>query len=57
MIFLSPNMPLQIIARILQGGAATIVWVTGLAMIADTVGQEDMGQYVSYTSIAMMVGS
>ena len=34
-----------------------MVWVTGLAMLADTVGQEEIGQYVGYLGIAQMVGT
>jgi predicted MFS family arabinose efflux permease len=57
MIWLAPNIALQVVGRILQGFAAAIVWITGLAMIADTVGQEDVGQYLSYLGVAMMVGT
>lgn len=57
MIWLAPNMPLQIIGRVLQGAAAAIIWITGMAMVTDAVGQEQVGQYVSYLGIAMMVGT
>lgn len=57
MIWLARNIALQVVGRILQGFAAAMVWITGLAMIADTVGQEDVGQYLSYLGMAMMVGT
>lgn len=57
MIWLAPNIALQVVGRVLQGLAAAIVWITGLAMIADTVGQENVGQYVSYLGIALMIGT
>ena len=57
MMWLATNIALQLLGRVLQGLAAAIVWITGLALIADTVGQKDVGQYVSYLGIAMMVGT
>ena len=57
MIWLAPNITLQIVGRVLQGLASAVVWVTGLAMLADTVGQEEIGQYVGYLGIAQMVGT
>ena len=57
MIWLAPTITLQIAGRVLQGVAAAMVWITGLAMIADTVGQEDVGQCLSYLGMAMMVGT
>ena len=57
MIWLSRTIALQLVGRVLQGLAAAIVWVTGLAMIADRVGEAEIGQYVGYLGIAMMVGT
>ena len=50
-------MALQLLGRVLQGLAAAIVWVTGLAMIADRVEEAETGEYVGYLGIAMMVGT
>lgn len=55
-IWLSRHIVLQAAGRILQGLAAAVVWVTGLAMIADNVEEENIGQYVGYLSFAMMIG-
>ena len=57
MIWLSRTMALQLLGRVLQGLAAAIVWVTGLAMIADRVEEAEIGEYVGYLGIAMMVGT
>ena len=57
MIWLSRTITLQLVGRVLQGLAAAIVWVTGLTMIADRVGEAEIGQYVGYLGIAMMVGT
>ena len=57
MIWRAPSISLQIVGRILQGSAAAFVWITGLAMIADTVGQRNVGQAVGYLSMAMMIGT
>lgn len=55
-IWLSRQIVLQAAGRILQGLAAAVVWVTGLAMIADNVEEDSIGQYVGYLSFAMMLG-
>lgn len=57
MIWLAPNIAVQIVARFLQGLSSAIVWVTGLAMIADCVDEKEIGQYVGYLGITMMVGT
>jgi predicted MFS family arabinose efflux permease len=57
MIWFAPNIVLQVVGRMLQGIAAAIVWITGLAMTADAVGQENVGEYVSYLGIALMTGT
>ena len=57
MIWIGPNIALQIIGRSLQGAASAIVWVTGLALIADTVDRGELGYYAGYLGIAMMVGT
>ena len=57
MIWLSRTIELQLLGRVLQGLAAAIVWVTGLAMIADRVEEAEIGEYVGYLGIAMMVGT
>lgn len=57
MIWRASNIALQVVGRVLQGCAAAFVWITGLAMIADTTGQADVGQSLSYLGMAMMIGT
>ncbi|KAL1302671.1 hypothetical protein AAFC00_003035 [Neodothiora populina] len=42
--------------RILQGFSAAVVWVVGLALLSDTVGTNELGEYMGYVAIAMSMG-
>ncbi|KAI9682939.1 MAG: hypothetical protein M1829_006375 [Trizodia sp. TS-e1964] len=44
-------------ARVLQGVSASIVWVVGLALVVDTVGQKNVGRAMGYLTIAVSVGT
>lgn len=48
---------MQILGRMLQGFASTIVWTTGLAVLVDTVGQAHIGEYMGYVGIALNAGT
>jgi MFS family permease len=39
--------------RVLQGISAAVVWVTGLALLVDTVGPEEIGVAMGYVGLAM----
>ncbi|KAK5087927.1 hypothetical protein LTR05_002143 [Lithohypha guttulata] len=52
MLCLAVNLPLLIVGRLLQGASAGVVWVTGLALLADTVGKEHAGQAMGYVGLA-----
>ncbi|KAF2681061.1 MFS general substrate transporter [Lentithecium fluviatile CBS 122367] len=45
-----------IVGRLLQGASAAVVWVVGLALLADTVPQERLAQAMGYVGIGMSVG-
>lgn len=45
-----------IAGRALQGVSAGIVWTVGLALLADTVGNEQIGQYMGYVGLSMSLG-
>jgi MFS family permease len=51
-----PNIGLLILGRILQGISAAVVWCVGLALLADTVDKEEIGQTMGYVFAAMSVG-
>ncbi|KAK4493996.1 hypothetical protein PRZ48_015182 [Zasmidium cellare] len=57
LLWVSPNIPVQILGRVLQGFASTIVWTTGLAVLVDTVGQAHIGEYMGYVGIALNAGT
>lgn len=40
------TVPVLVVARVLQGTSAAIVWTVGLAMILDTVGPENLGKTI-----------
>ena len=46
MLFLGQNMPVLVIARVLQGISAAVVWTIGLALVLDTVGPGNLGKTI-----------
>ncbi|KAJ6007651.1 hypothetical protein N7540_011627 [Penicillium herquei] len=56
MFVLARSLPVLIIARALQGLSASAVWVVGLALIADNVPTERVGEAMGYTGIALTWG-
>ena len=52
MLCLARNLALLITGRLLQGAAAASVWVVGLALLADTSGEEGAGQAMGYVGLA-----
>ncbi|KAK6438683.1 hypothetical protein LTR95_005121 [Oleoguttula sp. CCFEE 5521] len=57
MLWLAPSIQVAVLARVIQGAADAIVWVTSLAIMADTVGQEHVGEYMGYIAIGVNAGS
>lgn len=54
------SLPVLITGRALQGASGAIVWISGLALMVDTVGQKDVGQMMGYVgaslSLAFLIG-
>ncbi|KAL8664520.1 MAG: hypothetical protein Q9168_007888 [Polycauliona sp. 1 TL-2023] len=46
MLFLGQSLPVLILARVLQGTSAAVVWTIGLALLLDTVGPENLGKTI-----------
>ena len=46
MLLLGQTIPVLILARVLQGISAAVVWTIGLALVLDTVGPENLGKTV-----------
>lgn len=42
--------------RALQGASSAVVWVTGLVIVCDTVGQRHVGEHMGYIALAMSLG-
>ncbi|QDS71230.1 hypothetical protein FKW77_010444 [Venturia effusa] len=55
MLNLGPSITVLVLGRILQGISAAVVWVVGLALLADTVDESEMGQTMGYVFTAMSV--
>ncbi|KAL1630561.1 hypothetical protein SLS56_004835 [Neofusicoccum ribis] len=53
MLNIGSSMGVLVAGRLLQGTSAAVVWVVGLALLVDTVGQNDVGQAMGYVSLAM----
>lgn len=47
------SVALWIVGRALQGLSSAVVWVTGLALLVDTVGKNDVAQYLGYVGMSM----
>lgn len=52
LLFLGDNIPVLIVARLLQGISAAFVWTIGMAMCLETVGPENLGKTIGSVSIA-----
>ncbi|KIY00565.1 uncharacterized protein Z520_03228 [Fonsecaea multimorphosa CBS 102226] len=56
MLALGQNIPTLIIARVLQGTSAAVVWTVGLAMVLDTVGPQNLGKVIGTIFSIISVG-
>lgn len=56
MLNVGSSIGILILGRVLQGISAAVVWVVGLALLVDTVGQKDIGQAMGYVGLAMSLG-
>lgn len=53
---LAKNVYILALSRFLQGLSAAIVWTVGLALLVDTVGQREIGQWMGYVLTSVNVG-
>lgn len=56
-MWLANPIGLQIFARVLQGIADAIIYVTGMAIIIDTVSTKRVAEYMGYVTIMLNVGT
>lgn len=53
MLFLGQTVPVLVVARILQGTSAAVVWTIGLALVLDTVGPENLGKTIGSVCVPL----
>ena len=46
LLFLGQNVAVLVVARVLQGISAAVVWTIGLALVLDTVGPANLGKTI-----------
>jgi MFS family permease len=56
MLNVATSVAVFVIGRLLQGISAAVVWVVGLALLADTVPRKMLAQYMGYVSLGMTSG-
>ena len=56
MLFLGRSLPVLVIARILQGLSAAVVWTIGLALLLETVGPENLGKTIGSVFSFISIG-
>jgi MFS family permease len=54
LLALGQSIAVLVIARILQGMSAAVVWTVGLAMILDTVGPKNLGKVIGSVSTTVL---
>lgn len=57
MLCLAKTLPFLILGRLLQGVSAGMVWVVGLALLAETVGQKQVGQFMGYVGMSSSIAA
>lgn len=57
MLCLGRSIGVLVAGRLIQGLSASVVWCVGLALLADTAGDNDAGQAMGYVSIAYTMGT
>ncbi|KAF9892506.1 hypothetical protein FE257_001615 [Aspergillus nanangensis] len=57
MFWVATTLMSLVIARILQGLSAAVVWTVGMALVIDTVGKDQVGSAMGYVSMSMTLGT
>ena len=55
MMAVGSSLALLIVGRILQGLSGAIVWISSLALLCDTVGSKNIGQFMGYVGASLSV--
>lgn len=57
MLTVGTSLALLVAGRILQGAAAAMVWTVGLALLADTVKEQELGGFLGLMTLALSMGT
>lgn len=57
MFCLGRSIPVLVVARLLQGASAGIVWTVALALLSDTVGKDQSGKALGFVAASYSVGT
>ncbi|KER00246.1 hypothetical protein AUEXF2481DRAFT_34452 [Aureobasidium subglaciale EXF-2481] len=57
LLFLGSSVPVLVVARVLQGCSAAVVWTIGLALLIETVGRENLGKTIGSIFSFISVGN
>ncbi|KAI1178986.1 MFS general substrate transporter [Nemania sp. FL0916] len=57
LLYVGTSLPFWVAGRALQGAAAAMVWTVGLALLADTVEEDELGKYIGVVTLAMTGGT
>ncbi|PAV22263.1 MFS general substrate transporter [Pyrrhoderma noxium] len=52
----APNYAVMVVARFTQGISSSVIWVVGLALLADVVPEEMLGQQIGFASTGLVIG-
>lgn len=56
LLYFAPKIWVLVVSRFLQGLSAAIVYSVGFAILADTVGSKDIGQWMGYVLASVNIG-
>ncbi|KAI5248560.1 MFS transporter-like protein [Aureobasidium subglaciale] len=57
LLFIGSSVPVLVVARVLQGCSAAVVWTIGLALLIETVGRENLGKTIGSIFSFISVGN
>ena len=56
MLCIGTSIAVLVVGRLLQGLSAAVVWTTGLALLVDTVGKDEVGETMGIISMTYSIG-
>ena len=56
MLCFGKTIPILVVGRLFQGISASVVWVVALALMADTVSEDEIGKAIGYVGLATSLG-